>query len=226
MYEAAPWPVREDLSNAHAAWLDHVASPGTWWDGGQRVAFVEALWEALDDTDPPPPWAATPAPASSPLPATAHAVAARLARHAATTSEEWYRDVLTDLGEGPPAFVELVALAATGCAVGTFGPALGLRRPRVPSPRPGTPSRTAPHLVDATMNWVPVSSPADEQPAVVQALTAVPAEWAMLWRLAGAQYMSLADMEHLDWQRPGSPLQRRHLELVAARLSIVRQCFY
>ena len=148
------------------------------------------------------------------------------ARHAPTTSEEWYRAVLADLGRGAPAFVELVALAATGCAVGTFGPALGLSRPDLPAPRPGTPSRTAPALVDATMNWVPVSRPADERPAVVQALTAVPAEWAMLWRLAGAQYMSLAEMEQLDWQRPGSPLQRRHLELVAARLSIARQCFY
>jgi len=153
-------------------------------------------------------------------------VAVRLGRHAATTSEAWYHATVAELGRGAPAFVELVALAAMGCAVGTFGPALGLARPSLPRPEPGAPSGETPALVDATMNWVPVTGPADERPAVVQALAAVPAEWAMLWRLAEAQYMSLADMQDLDWRRPGSPLHRRHLELVASRLSIARQCFY
>jgi len=61
---------------------------------------------------------------------------------------------------------------------------------------------------------------------VVQAFTAVPDEFDALWRLADVQYMSDAEMAHLDWRRTGSPLHRRQMELVAARLSLHRQCFF
>ena len=54
----------------------------------------------------------------------------------------------------------------------------------------------------------------DERAAAVQAFSAVPAEYNLLWTLASAQYMSIPDMANLDWQRPGSPLHRRQLELV------------
>jgi hypothetical protein len=409
VYGTSRWPVREDIAAAHAAWLDHLARPGTWWSSAQRLAFVAAVWSALDDPAPRPPWDPPPPPADWPLPTAAYGLAHRLACHAATTSEAWYRatlrgmsrpegpdDTLTpghgdpagagaadpirgpadrrpfsgrdgpaaspdranrhgparasgaggppvpdgraappnpvapadsvastdrgdvvsrseaddpaphdpsgpaheaaptsaagpdtpagpdvplratgpsgaatgvqpvspapkDLGEAgagnkgskgskgnkaaepdefgepddppdphpmAPAFVELVSLAALGCAVATFGPALGVRRPPLPDPRPGRPARTTPLLVSAEMNWVPVTPPADERPAVVQAFTAVPPEDDMLWRLAAAQYMPLEAMVHLDWHRPGSPLQRRQVELVAARLSIRRGCFY
>lgn len=226
MYETSPWPVRPELTAAHTAWLDHVAAPGTWWTGAQRVAFVAALWAALDDPDPRPPWEPPTVPAGSPLPDAAHAVAVRLARHAATTTERWAASIIDALDGGAPAFVELVALAAQACAVGTFGPALGIDRPPLHPPSPGDPGRTAPEVVDATMNWVPVTPPADTRPPVVQAFSAVPAEYAATWALAAVQYMPLEEMEQLDWRRPGSPLHRRQLELVAARLSLARECFY
>jgi len=218
--------VRADLVGAHEDWLRHVAAPGTWFSAEERVAFIAALWAAIDDPKPLPPWEAPTPPTGSALPVAAHAIAYRLGRHASTTTRGWYERSVADLGIGAPAFVELVALAATGCAVGSFGPALGMARPILPEAQQGPPSRDGPPLVDATMNWVPVTAPADEDPPVVQAFTAVPAEYDMLWRLAAAQYIPLAEMVHLDWRRPGSPLQRRQVELVAARLSIVRECFY
>ena len=226
LYCESIWPVRAEITAAHSAWLRHVATPGTWWTGEQRVAFVTALWAALDDPAPLPPWESPAPPAASPLPAVAHEMSYRLARHAATTTQGWYQRTCDALSDGAAAFVELAALAATGCAVGTFGPALGVERPALLNARPGDPSRERPPTTDATTNWVPVTPPADERAAVVQAFSAVPAEYDMLWQLASAQYMSIEDMAHLDWRRPGSPLHRRQLELVAARLSIVRECFY
>lgn len=226
MYSASPWPVRPDISRAHTAWLDHVAAAGAWWTGDQRIAFVAALWDSLDDPDPPPPWAPPKVASASPLPPIAHAVAARLARHAATATDSWYHNVLDELNGNVAAFVELAALAAQACAVGSFGPALGLARPPLPPPKPGDPSCQAPELVDAAMNWVPVTPPADIVPAVVQAFSAAPTEHAMTWRLAAAQYIPLEEMTELDWRRTGSPLHRRQLELVAARLSLARECFY
>ncbi len=231
LYAMSRYPVRVDITEVHDAWLAHVAGPGTWWTGLQRVAFVGALWAALDDPDPLPPWVAPSTaegrlPSEWPLPVVAFDLAYRLARHAATTTEAWYRRTLDQLSVEPPAYVELAALAATGVAVGTFGPMLGVARPALPAPRPGRPHQATPTLSPAALNWVPVAGDADTVAAVVQAFSSVPAEHGMQWRLAGAQYMSVADMANLDWQRPGSPLHRRQLELIASRLSLLRQCFY
>ncbi|MDG2304255.1 MAG: hypothetical protein P8R42_06285 [Candidatus Binatia bacterium] len=33
--------MREELQQSHAAILEHVASPGTWWTAAERVALVE-----------------------------------------------------------------------------------------------------------------------------------------------------------------------------------------
>lgn len=226
LYDRHSWPVRDDIEAAHRAWLEHVASPGSWWSGEQRIEFVRAVWAAVDDPEPLPPWVAPAPPDGSTLPEIAHAMAYRLARHAATTTLSWYEGTVAALEEGAPAFVELAALAATGCAVAAFGPALGVPRPELPEPQPGDPARACPPLAAATTNWVPVAPPADERAAVVQAFSAVPAEYSMTWRLGAAQYMPLEEMPILDWRRPGSPLDRRQLELVATRLSVERECFY
>jgi len=226
LYGDSPWPIRSEIPATHAAWLEHVASPGTWWSGAERVEFVRTLWAALDDPEPPPPWHVPAPPEGALLPAAAHGMAHRLARHAHTATAAWYQATMDGLGRGPAAFVELATLAATGCSVAAFGPALGIGRPELLDPRPGEPTSVAPPLVDATMNWVPVTPPADERAAVVQATSAVPAEYAMVWRLGGAQYMPLEEMVNLGWRRPGSPFDRRQLELIATRLSAERECFY
>ena len=127
LYAESTWPVRREIVDTHARWLDHVAAPGTWWTGEQRVAFVTALWAAMDANDDRRPWDAPVFPPDSPLPPAAHAVAERLGRFASTTSKQWFASSAEALGtDGGPAFVELVALASMGCAVGAFGPALGI----------------------------------------------------------------------------------------------------
>jgi hypothetical protein len=80
--------------------------------------------------------------------------------------------------------------------------------------------------VRAQFNWVPVAEPADQAAAVVQAYTAVPGEQINTWRMADAQYMPQREMVNPDWShRPGG-LSRAQMELVAARLTRLRDCFY
>jgi len=74
------------------------------------------------------------------------------------------------------------------------------------------------------LNWVPVAAPADQVASVVQALSALPDEWDNLWRLAEAQYMSDRQMDDPLWNR--GTLSRPQMELVAGRLSLLRQCFF
>ncbi len=130
------------------------------------------------------------------------------------------REVLTDL-----AYVEVVAIACTVVAVVAFRRAAGLEQWTLPKPVDGEPSRLIPDdLVEAGMNWVRVTSPADEQAAVVQAFTSVPAELDRLWMLAAAQYIPNLEMVDPHWTR--GPLSRPQIELVAARISQLRECFY
>ena len=58
----------------------------------------------------------------------------------------------------------------------------------------------------------------------MQALSALPDEWDNLWRLAGAQYMSDQQMSDPQWNR--GTLTRAQMELVAGRLSLIRECFF
>ena len=74
------------------------------------------------------------------------------------------------------------------------------------------------------MNWVPVAVPADQAAAVVQGLSAAPAEWDNVALLAAAQYIPVDEMGELGWTR--GTLSRAEMELVAARLSVARECFY
>lgn len=233
MYENSTFPVFADVASVHTAWLDHATGSGTWWSGLHRRTFVTAVWSALDDPDPLPPWVPpshagrAPSPAGgepSPIDATLADVAYRLGRHAATATEAWYQKTLAALEVQPPAYVELVALAAMGAAVATFAPALGLPRPSLPEARDGEPTREAPETEAALLNWVPVTPPADKRAAVLQAFSAVPVEFAMLWRFGAAQYMPPEEMVHMDWKR--GALHRSQMELVAARTSLLRQCFY
>lgn len=210
---------------AHDVWRQHATGPGTWWTGEQRRAFVLDVWAAIEDADPLPPWVSPAAAgrATHSAPALAE-VAYRLGRHAATATEAWYRGVLDKLDVEAPAYVELVALAAMGAAVATVPRALDLDRPELAPPAGGEPARVAPELVPAALNWVPVTPPADTRAAVVQAFSAVPAEMKMLWRMGGAQYMPLDEMVQMDWRR--GALHRSQIELVAARTSLLRQCFF
>ena len=60
----------------------------------------------------------------------------------------------------------------------------------------------------------------------MQAYTAVPAEMTNTWRMADAQYMPAEEMIHPDWTRRAGGLSRVQMELVAARVAQLRECFY
>ncbi len=73
---------------------------------------------------------------------------------------------------------------------------------------------------------MPVAAPADQVAAVVQAYTAVPGEMVNTWRMADAQYMPEPEMVDPGWTRRPGGLSRAQMELVAARVTQLRECFY
>jgi hypothetical protein len=228
------WPavtavsLRPDLRAAQAEAWRHVVSPGASWSGAERAAIAQMALAALDDRDPLPPWtsptqAGRAMPATGILPDVVVDAVYRIARHAASLTEGWYRAQI-ERGIDPLAYVEIVGVVSAVAAVDGFFRAIGLPRPPLPPAVAGTPHGRHPEVEPATLNWVPVEAPADQVAAVVQGLSAAPDERALVMRLAAAQYIPFDEMGELGWSR--GTLSRGDMELVAARLSAARECFY
>jgi len=221
--------VRDDLAEAHRlAWV-HIACAGSWWTGAQRVELARTAMLALADRDPLPPWALVTASGRLPeallAPAAAHDFAYRLGRHAGTITRDVYESVSGEIGELP--YVELCAIVSTVAAVWHFCRNIGVPVPPLPASIAGAPTGRRPEqLAEAQLNWVPVAAPADHMAAVVQAFTAVPDEQRNTWRMADAQYMPDAEMVDPAWTRRAGGLSRAQMELVAARVTKLRDCFY
>ena len=221
--------VRDDLAEAHRLAWEHVAAPGSWWTGAQRVQLACNALMAIADSDPVAPWVGvTTTELLGPdllAPGTAYDFVYRLARHAGTITVDVYDVVSGELGTLP--YVELCGIVSTVAAVAHFCRDIGVPVPPLPAPVEGEPTGARPdRVVQPRYNWVPVAEPADKVAAVVQAYTAVPGENLNNWRMASAQYMPVEEMVHPDWQRRPGGLSRAQMELVAARLTRVRDCFY
>jgi hypothetical protein len=211
------YSVRADLAEAHALSLAHVSSPGALLTAERRAQVAAVARDAYLAADPSPPWV-------RPFGDVALDVAYRLSRHAGTITDEWYRQVL-DEGMDPLEWVEIVGIVVATVPVVAFNRAIGKAAPSIPAPGGGEPTgRVAPELSPAELNWVPVAAPADQVASVVQALSALPDEWSNLWRLAGAQYMTDRQMDDPLWNR--GTLSRPQMELLAGRISRVRECFF
>ncbi len=209
--------VREDLVEAHRASLRHVASPGACLTAAQRIRLAEIARDAYFEAEPSPPWLRR-------YPEAAENLAYRLSRHAGTFSVDLYDRAIAE-GMSALVWIEVVGVVTATVPVVAFARAVGSGSAPFPLPVDGRPTgRVATDLVDATLNWVPVAAPADRTAAVVQALSALPGEWENLWRLASAQYMSDRQMDDPAWTR--GTLSRPQMELVAGRISKLRECFY
>lgn len=221
--------VRDDLADAHRLAWEHLARPGSWWTGVQRVELAETVKRSIEDPDPLPPWVAVSLSGRLPddraAPDLAHDAAYRIGRHAGTITADVYRLFADGLGELP--YVELCAIASTTAAVVHFCRNIGVDVPPFPEPVPGEPTGAQPaELAVAELNWVPVAAPADRTAAVVQAYSAVPGEWDNTWRMADAQYIPEEEMVDPAWQRTADSLTRPQIELVATRIAQLRECFY
>jgi hypothetical protein len=220
--------VRSDLVSAHRLGWDALGRPGTWWTGHQRRELAATAMSAITGDRVLPPWTAPSTvvgflAGDAVAPAAAHDAIYRVAAHAGTVSESWYRDISDALGD--LAYVEVVGIACTVAAVVGFRRAAGLAPWALPRPVEGEPSRVIPpDLAPAGLNWVRVTSPPDQVAAVVQAFTSVPAEHERLWMLADAQYIPNIEMVDPRWTR--GTLSRPQMELVAARVSKMLECFY
>ena len=220
--------VRQDLVLAHENAWAALSSPGTWWSGAQRIELARTALLAINELEPTPPWVTISTvvgklPEYLSAPKIAHDCAYRIARHAATLTRDWYLKAVREISE--LAFVELCGIVCTVATVSAFRRAAGLAPFEFSEVKDGEPTRIKPaNIVSATLNWVPVVAPADENAAVVQAFTAVPETNRLIWSMADAQYIPDKEMVDPNWTR--GTLSRVQIELIATRVSQQRECFY
>lgn len=242
-YATAPVPVRADLSAAQVRAWRALGRAGTWWTGPERVEMATEVRAATTCTL----CRARKAALSPYAIAGVHDGPGRLpppvvdAVHRITTdpgrlSRRWFDELMaTDLGDA--AYVELVGVLTTVLGTDSFCRAIGVPLHALPTPEPGQPTRIRPGAARDEGAWVPsIPSGAAEGveadlyadipgpvPNVIRALSLVPDALRTLKDLGAAHYMTTAQMTDLTH---GRSIDRAQMELIAGRVSALRECFY
>jgi alkylhydroperoxidase family enzyme len=241
-YSAAGVAVRGDLIASHRALLEHIASPGTWFSGAERVAIARESRAAPDCALCHERRAAL-SPfavegrhdAATDLPDLVVEVAHRIRTDSGRLSRKWFDGVL-DSGLDDARYVEIVGVVTLMAGLDYFTRALGLAPPPLPEPRPGEPSRHRPAGARPHGSWVPTVAPEDatgpEQglygdtpfvPNIMRACSLVPDATRMLIVESNSHYVRVDQIADATVSRD---LSRPQMELVAARVSALNECFY
>jgi hypothetical protein len=227
-YAGAMYPdvaVRSDLADAHERVWASVSEPGDWWTGAERREAAGVVLAAFHDLAPTPPWVPV-ADRFAPVALSGVVVNAlyRMTAHASTLTVGWYETLIAS-GVPEPAYVELCGIVSSVSAVTSFARSVGSVLPSFPVAVLGAAARPSLDLDRSPRNWVPVVAPGGVQAPVVEALSASPLHMSLLWdHLAPTQYMADREMDDLAWSR--GTVSRPQTELLAGRISALRQCFF
>jgi hypothetical protein len=237
----APVTLRETMAPANRRAWSALASPGTWWTGAERVAIADELRRAEHcalcrdrkqvlsaasvqgehDTG-----GVLPAPAVEAV----HKITTDPARLSRPWVESLFRDGLDDTH-----YVEIVGVLTCVLSVDDLHRGLGLPLEPLPEPRPGDPERRRPSGATDEGAWLPTVpqerlDPPDADiygdrpyaPFIIRAMSLVPAEVRHLMNVHDAHYLTTEEMR----EGRGRTLSRAQIELIAARVSAVNECYY
>ncbi len=237
-------PVRENLTSAYRDLWDWIAGPGNWWTGAERVAIAAEARGARDCE-----FCAVRKEALSPSMTegthttvqdilSEHMVDAvhRIATDATRITQSWIEETFSgDLTDAH--YVELLGITVLVISVDQFYRALSIPLEPLPEPREGEPSRYRPSTAESGVGYIPMI-PADllvgdeadlaagpNTPNVVRAMSLVPDCVRQMQNVSAAQYLPVKQIATLNMD-VGRALDRAQIELVAARVSSINECFY
>lgn len=241
-YDHAPFPVRPELAAAHTRLWRRLAAPGAWWSGAERVAIAaEARNARVCAACRERKQALSPYTVAGEhdhlgaLPAAAVDAVHRIATDPGRLTRRWLDGVLAG-GLGDAAYVEIVGVVAAIASVDAFCCGIGVPAPALPEPEPGEPSRYRPPGAAGDTAWIPMIPrqaatgaeadlwPEGYVPNVLRALSLVPDEVRTLRDLSAAHYLPVTRVA--DPTASAYSLARPQMELIAARVSALNDCFY
>jgi hypothetical protein len=200
-------PVPDGLRDELRQQWQRLAMPGTWLSGEDRVSVAgearaaRTFADALTGLDPL-------------LTEAAQSVSAA----ADLITWEWVGDLLAR-GLTVEQFVEVVGIVSRLAAIDAYVRGVGSAEEPLPDPVAGEPARNRNPDVRLRQAFVP-THPED---GARHALSAVPAEEDARDRLHARLYLSMEQMADLTYQ---DLLSRAQMELLAARVSLLNNCFY
>lgn len=242
LYPDAPVPIRPEILAEQARVWNHIASPGSWFTGAERIAIAAETRAALDCAFCAARKAAVSPNAvvgahdhlgalSDPLVELVHRVTTDPAR----LTKSWLDGLLAD-GLDHEQYVEAVGVAIQTISLDTFARGLGLPVRPLPTPRPGAPTNYRPASARMEDAWVPLIVPGEESGAeeniyngmmgayIQRALTLVPDEQRSWFSLVGAQYLNQAQMR--DFANEPRAITHAQIEFLAGRVSALNECLY
>jgi len=241
-YRAALVPVRDDFAAAHTRFWGRLASPGAWWTGAERVAIAAEMRQA---------WhcalcqarkqALTPRAIQgrhdhlNTLPEAAVEVIHRVVTDPGRLSRKWFQETVT-AGLSVGEYVEIIGTLAAMVSIDSFCRGLGVPLHPLPQPQPGAASHYRPPGAIQEDAWVPMI-PVDRATGaeadlyggqtagnVLRAMSLVPDEVRTLCDLSAVHYLPMGQVR--DPSASTGALTRIQMELIAGRVSALRQCFY
>jgi hypothetical protein len=218
---------RDSVAALHATVLSELASPGDWWDARSRRAAIEearaarscTVCEAQRETLSPEAIGDSHG-SRDLLSQAAVEVIHRVVNDPGRLTRRWADSQIAALGDA--VYAELVAMTAIIVAIDVYARAFGSPPPDLFEPIDGVPAGERPDDLGDVGAWIPMT----EQKVVAnvsRALSLVP-RTNKTWRtLVNESYSRGPQMLVLTWERA---LSRPQIELVAARVSQLNECFY
>jgi hypothetical protein len=201
----------------HGRLLDELARPGDWWDGASRRALME---EARAARGCPRCREAGAHEATRGLPEAAVDVVHRVVSHSGRLDRCWAEGRIGQLGDGR--YAEVVGVTAITVAIDVTARSIGEPPPSLAHPVDGPPAGDRPSGVGDVGAWIPMTE--DKLLAnVSRALSLVPRTNGTWRALVTESYSRGPQMLELVWDRA---LSRPQIELMAARVSRLEECFY
>jgi hypothetical protein len=208
-FEDSPFVVPGDFAAVCRRTWEHVAAPGTWWSGPDRIAIAEAARASRAGSSI----------GRSDLPEAAAEVAVMIGGTPARTTKAWVESAIDALGE--ERYVEAASIASRIVPIDSFTRLVGSRLEPFPDPVEGEPSRRvadpAPRRSRAWVRMVGFPTPPN-------VFSSVPDEMAAMNDISDVMYMPEFDMQYPDYEKHG--LHRTQIETVAGTTSHGNECFF
>jgi hypothetical protein len=198
-----------EIDAAHDREWARLAEPGTWLTSSERVAVARTARGGQPGGD---------------ISLSTAAAALRIHDHPATITQQWIEELEAN-GVSRLVYVEILGIVARLRALDTFTFGLGRPLRRLPAPTAGEPSKTIVDEARFDGGWVPTVGSAGPP----NALSAVQAENNALLDLHGHLYLEPRagdgyTMGNFAVIRDG--VNRSQMEFVAARTSLLNDCFF
>ena len=217
----------DEVDALHQAIWRELAEPGDWWRGDERMAVAAEVRAArccplcTDRLQALSPNGVIGSHQScTALPFDALEVVHRVATDPNRLTRSWGEARLAALGAGP--YAELVAVTAMVVALDVYRVASGEEIGPISCGDAGEPARTTPDGLGDIGAWVPMTTE-KALANVSRALTSLPVTNRTWRRLVNDSYSRGPEMLALTWERA---LSRPQIELIAARVSTLNECFY